>query len=323
MDGHQLKTFLESRPQALSLEFYPRGGDLRSARLETFLRSLSREAGIPWAPGRTADLEDLEFPAFSLGRGSAFRHFYQAVPEGPEWGPFLSLVKILAGESPPLSSSTLAILKNFQGPLDLTVLITPTCPFCPRMVELIHRLAAACSNIRTRVVDILLFPEWAERYRPKAAPTTLLGPEVILTGIHSEGDLAEWLARISSGDFLLRLYRNDLLEKRLPEALERLRLHPENLPLAARLLEAEEFGIKLGAMALFEELIDAESGLQGEILEALAPLLKGSSEQVMGDAAFLIGRTKAPQKRAVLEGLLNHPNPEIAEIAREGLDQTE
>ncbi|MBI5583867.1 MAG: thioredoxin family protein [Deltaproteobacteria bacterium] len=323
MDEQLLKAFLESRPQDLALKFYPRGEDPRSALLETFLLRMNREVGIPWVLGETAGLGNLELPAFSLGNQGAFRHFYQAVPEGLEWPPFLTLVKILAGEKPALHPGTLAVLENFQAPLTITVLITPSCPFCPRMVELAHKLAAAGANIRTRVVDILLFPEWAERYQPRAAPTTVLGEEVFLTGMHSETELAEWLVRISSEDFLLSLYRNDLLEKRLDEAVERLRLHPENLPLAARLLEAEEFGIKLGAMALFEELIDAESDLQGGILEALAPLLTGSPDQVTGDAAFLISRVRDPRKKALLQGLQNHHNPEIAEIAREGLSGEE
>lgn len=42
-------------------------------------------------------------------------------------------------------------------------------------------------------------------------------------------------------------------------------------------------------MALFEELIDAESPLQGSILDALAPLLEGSADPIIGDTAFLIG----------------------------------
>ena len=73
-------------------------------------------------------------------------------------------------------------------------------------------------------------------------------------------------------------------------------------------------------MALFEELIDAESPLQGSILDALAPLLKGSADPIIGDTAFLIGRIRDPRKGEVLRGLLNHPNPEIVEIAREGLN---
>jgi HEAT repeat protein len=71
-----------------------------------------------------------------------------------------------------------------------------------------------------------------------------------------------------------------------------------------------------------EEISDQDLGLQGRILEALAPLLKGAADQVVGDAAFLIGRIRDPRKNEVLAGLLNHPNPEIVEIAREGLAES-
>jgi hypothetical protein len=265
---------------------------------------------------------DLDVPAFSVGTGGSFRHFYQALPEGPEGPPWVALLKMLAGGEAGLQAGTLAALGNHPGLLTIQVLVTPACPFCPRMVELAHRLAAAGPQVRTRVVDILLFPEWAERYRPKAAPTTMLGEEVFLTGVQTEAALSAWLVRMASEDFALQLYRNDLLEKRLAEAGARLRRHPEHLPWAARLLAAEEFGIKLGAMALLEEISDQDLGLQGRILEALAPLLKGAADQVVGDAAFLIGRIRDPRKNEVLAGLLNHPNPEIVEIAREGLAES-
>lgn len=321
MDLTPIKDLFENRKQPVSLEFYGRVGDRRSDLLEAFLGRLNREAGIPWRVGSTAGLTDLEFPAFALGSGGPSRHFYQAVPEGPEGPPFLTLVKILAGGQPGLDPATRALLQDFQAPLTITVLITPSCPFCPRMVAMAHQFAAAGATIRTRVVDTLLFPEWAGRYRPKAAPTTILGEEVFLTGIQTEAELAQWLGRLSSAEFLTRLYRNDLLEKRLAEAGERLRSHPDHLLTAARLLTAEEFGIKLGAMALFEEIIETDPGLQGSILSALTPLLHGTSDQVAGDAAFLITRIQDPRKRAVLEGLLKHPNPEIVEIVREGLEE--
>ncbi len=99
-----------------------------------------------------------------------------------------------------------------------------------------------------------LFPEWIRQYRIKAVPATILGDEIFLSGVIKEKELVDWLEKLDAHDYSKQLYRNDLLEKRMGQAVERLKRRPQDLPIMADLLKAEEFGIKLGAMAVIEQI---------------------------------------------------------------------
>ena len=72
-------------------------------------------------------------------------------------------------------------------------------------------------------------------------------------------------------------------------------------------------------MAVIEQVIEETPDLHGVLLEALLPLLRESSDQVVGDAAYLMSFLHDRRKIPILESLLSHPNPEIVEPARDGL----
>jgi hypothetical protein len=164
-----------------------------------------------------------------------------------------------------------------------------------------------------------LFPEWIRRYQIKAVPATILGDEIFLTGVIKEKELMGWLEKLDSHDYSKQLYRNDLLEKRMGQAVERLKRCPQDLPILADLLKAEEFGIKLGAMAVIEQLGEEVPDLQGPIFDALSPLLQETSDQLIGDVIYLLGPLNDQRKVPILKTFLSHANQEVAEAAREGL----
>jgi hypothetical protein len=210
-------------------------------------------------------------------------------------------------------------LLGLKRPLTIQVLITDSCPFCAQVVGLVNQVAAAGAQVRAWIIDLDLFPDYLQRYRPKAAPTTILEEEIILTGLIQEKELIEWLIRLDSNDYLDRLYRNHLMEKRMDEAWKRLLHHPQDLPIIAGLIRDEAFSIKLGAMALLEQVVDEAPLLHEALFQALGPLLEDPSDLVVGDGAYLLGLLPDPRKIPLLQALLNHDNPEIVEAAREGL----
>lgn len=218
-----------------------------------------------------------------------------------------------------LSLDSVRVLEGLERPLSIKVLITSTCPFCARVVDLVNQFAAAGPLITASVINVDLFPEVIKQYRPKAAPTTILNEEIFLTGLVQESELAHWIRKLGTGEYGRELYRNDLLEKRMESAVERLMARPHELRILADLLQAEEFSVKLGAMAIFEQLTEEAPQLQGIILESLLPLLGNESDQLVGDTAYLIGLLQDERKTAALTGLLSHPNPEVVEAAQEGL----
>ena len=319
METEKIQQMLQEGSRKVSVLVEPKMGDPRGETLEAFAQDLI-------AGGLSLVLESQgngkskvgPFLAFS-SEGESPRHYYQALPTGQEWEPFLNLIRTLSSGTVSLSSDSLKTLKDLNGSHLIRVLITPSCPFCTLMVGLVNQLAAACPLITAWIVDVELFPEWVRRYQPKSVPTTVLGEEVFLSGLVKEQDLVGWLEKMGSPEYLEQLYRNDLLEKRMGQAVERLKKRPQDLTIMAGLIKAEEFGIKLGAMALIEQLGEEVPELHGAIFEALSPLLQETSDQLIGDVIYLLGLLHDPRKVPTLEKFLAHSNPEIIEAAREGL----
>jgi HEAT repeat protein len=127
----------------------------------------------------------------------------------------------------------------------------------------------------------------------------------------------------NSREYLEEIYRNDLMEKRMGPAMDRLRSRPQDIPLVTGLIKAEEFGVKLGAMALIEQLSEEAPEDQARIFDALIPLLQEKSVPTLGDAAYLLGFLQDPRKRSILKKLLDHSHPDIREIAQEGLNRSQ
>jgi alkyl hydroperoxide reductase subunit AhpF len=302
----------------INIHLYCPAGDDRSPSFSAVAHSLAGQGRIDEiALHSKTHGETLPFMALSTdGRP---RHFYQAHPFGMEERPFSDLISILVTGTTSLSSSSLGILKKIQNSITIRVLITSSCPFCPQIVGLVNQIAAASPLISAWIVDLDLFPEKMRAYQPKAAPTTILGEEIWLTGLVSEKDLIGWVERLDGHDYFKEIYRNDLLEKRMEAAVQRLALRPQDLPTLTGLLMAEEFGVKLGAMAVIEQLIEETPHHHGVLLESLLPFLQDESDQVVGDAAYLIGLLQDDRKTAVLTPLLSHPNPEVIEAAFDGL----
>jgi hypothetical protein len=261
------------------------------------------------------------FLAFSADHRQP-RHFYQSLPSGKEWLPFYRLLRTLATGEVLLSTKAVASTRNWIEQATIRILITADCPFCAQVVTLVNQLAAASPLLNTWIIDVERFPEWLLKYPVKSVPAIILDDAIIKVGLITEEELADLLEKKNSREYLEWLYRNDLMEKRIHSAMERLTSHLEDVPLIVGLIKAEEFGIKLGAVALIEQISEEVPLSHPLLVDALAPLLQEASEQIIGDAAYLLGALRDPRKISILEPLLNHPNPDIREIAREGLNPT-
>ncbi len=318
MQTENVRKLLTENPKPLWMHFYNREEDPRGKSMLQFAQELV-STGITLKMMERPEGLSEELPCLALSAEGPPRHYYLAVPSGLEWNPFFDLIKSLSTGKVFLSPVSLTILKDLKRPITIRVLITPSCPFCAKMVALVNQLAAAGLLITAWIMDIELFPEWSRRYHPKAAPLTILNEEVFLTGLVQEKELVWWLENRGSQVYRERLYRNDLLEKRTGLTIKRLKDHPQDLSTFAGLIKDDAFGIKLGAMAVIEQVIEETPDLHGVLLEALLPLLRESSDQVVGDAAYLMGFLHDRRKIPILEKLLSHPNPEIVEAARDGL----
>ena len=91
--------------------------------------------------------------------------------------------------------------------------------------------------------------------------------------------------------------------------------------LVGTLLSDERFRVRMGMTALIEELHKTRPDEVRKALPSLLPLLGNESPTVRGDAAYLVGLIGDEEDRVVLKSLLNDPNPQVAEMVRDLLEQ--
>jgi len=102
---------------------------------------------------------------------------FYGIPSGYEFATFLEdIVMVSTGEAA-LSPTTRAWLSTLTKPVRLQVFVTPTCPYCPQMVQLAHKLAVASPLVRADGVEATEFPELAEKYGVYGVPRTVISAE--------------------------------------------------------------------------------------------------------------------------------------------------
>lgn len=125
---------------------------------------------------RTAQYGIDRIPAIVLLRdGEDTRIRFLGAPAGYE---FMSLVEALilagTGDSGLAPQSRAAIAERVTAPLDVKVFVTPTCPHCPRVVTLAHRMAVESPFIRATCVEATEFLDLSQRYRVTGVPKTIV-----------------------------------------------------------------------------------------------------------------------------------------------------
>lgn len=104
-------------------------------------------------------------------------------------------------------------------PVHLEVMVTLTCPYCPKMVRLAHQLAFLNESVRGDMVDASEFPQLAQRYHVHGVPRTVINGrpafegalepvaailEILRVGNPREYERIEALAREARGERLVR-----------------------------------------------------------------------------------------------------------------------
>lgn len=116
-------------------------------------------------------------------RGELSMKFY-GVPSGHEFGALLEdLADAAGGGGPGLSAETVQFLRELEKPVHLQVFVTPSCPYCPRAVRMVHEFSRVNPKmIDAEMVESMEFPELSERYSVMAVPKVVINDDVDFEG---------------------------------------------------------------------------------------------------------------------------------------------
>jgi hypothetical protein len=201
---------------------------------------------------------------------------------------------------------------------DALLFITTGCPHCPGVLAGLAELVKGGAIGRLEVVNVAAHPERAAALGVRAAPWTRIGP-FVLEGAQTPAALKAWAVRAAAGEGGTEYLRGRLAQGGLAEAERYVGEEParlrELLPLVAD--PEAPMAARVGAGAL----IEGHAG--GPTLAALVPELVGLSShrdyRVRADACHYLGLSGTPEALAALRERLADENPEVREIAAEGL----
>jgi glutaredoxin-like protein len=112
---------------------------------------------------------------------------FLGAPAGYE---FMSLVEAVlaagSNDSGLTPESRALIAEHITAPVDLKVFVTPSCPHCPRVVSLAHRMAVESPHITAVCIEATEFLDLSRDYGVTGVPKTVINGAVEILGAVSE-----------------------------------------------------------------------------------------------------------------------------------------
>lgn len=93
---------------------------------------------------------------------------------GYEFASLLEAILMVSTERSGLDPQVEALVKSINEPVHLQVMVTLTCPYCPKIVRIAHQFAFVNDNIRADMIEGSEFPQLVQRYRVTAVPKTIV-----------------------------------------------------------------------------------------------------------------------------------------------------
>lgn len=105
------------------------------------------------------------------------------VPSGYELDALLDAILSVSRGRVEFPEEVFEVLEKLREPVHIQVFTAPTCPMCPEMVKLAHRLAVASEHITSDMIDVLEFPYYLQRYSILGVPKTVINEKLEFVGI--------------------------------------------------------------------------------------------------------------------------------------------
>lgn len=116
---------------------------------------------------------------------------FLGTPAGYEFISLIHAVRLVGGGPSQLSEESRARVAAVDRPLTMHVFTTPTCPHCPRAVNLAHEMAWASAMITAYAVEATEYPDLARRYHVTGVPKTVVDDRIEILGAIPEDAFVE------------------------------------------------------------------------------------------------------------------------------------
>lgn len=132
---------------------------------------------------------------FLTAEGKNTRIKFYGIPSGYEFTSLIETIAMLSKKDSGLSEKAKEVIKKIDKKMDIQVFVTPSCPYCPRMVILSHKAAMENENINSSMVEVIEFPNLGEKYKVMGVPKTVINETVEFEGAVPEDYFLDYLEK--------------------------------------------------------------------------------------------------------------------------------
>ncbi len=196
------------------------------------------------------------------------------------------------------------------------LLITSQCPHCPSMLQSLSELIKEGKIARLEVINIELEPEQAEALNVRSVPWLKLG-DMELVGLKSKSEIQQW---ITDPDDMNAYFEELMTSGEIAKVLQIVEEKPQYIKTLFSIMTDEESGLsaRIGVGAIIEQL--EGSSILVDNIDELGSHCNNPVTRIRNDACYYLGLTHHSDARKYLRPLLEDPDDEVKEIAREALD---
>ncbi|GAC1451880.1 MAG: thioredoxin family protein [Vulcanimicrobiaceae bacterium] len=138
-------------------------------------------------------------PAIVVSSPGRDRIRFYGSPVGHELMSLLEAIRMTAEGDSGLTDGSRAQLATVRRPVTLLVFFTPSCTFCPQMVNLANQLALENPHITATAIDATSYPDLVRRYNVNGVPKTVINDAVGIVGATSEAQLIDAVVKLNAG----------------------------------------------------------------------------------------------------------------------------
>ena len=111
---------------------------------------------------------------------------FMGTPSGYEFQTMVEDVVDLSN-GPDVPEDIKGRLEKIDKPVEILVLVTPQCPYCPISARLSHIFAMVNKNITSKVYEVQEFPDIIKKYNVMAVPKIVINDKVEFEGAYPAG----------------------------------------------------------------------------------------------------------------------------------------
>jgi glutaredoxin-like protein len=167
---------------------------------EQLLRELAETSEKIQLEVKNFAIDKLEVQKYKIDKVPAIlvgneRIRYFGIPAGYEFAALIEDIVEVSRNSSFLSTSSQEKIRSLKVPINIKVFVTPTCPYCPRMVKYAHSAALLNENIYAEMIEATEFPELASQYSVYGVPKTIINEKIEIEGAVPEDFFVSELIR--------------------------------------------------------------------------------------------------------------------------------